>query len=46
MTFINAMNEELIKPFTPLELFKAIKKMARKKAPGHDGIPIEFFKKC
>lgn len=40
------MNEELIKPFTILEFFKAIEGMANGKAPGHDGIPIEIFKAC
>lgn len=40
------MNEELTKPFAILELFKAIESMANGKAPKHDGIPIEFFKKC
>lgn len=40
------MNEELIKPFSALEFLKAIEGMANGKAPGHDGILIEFLKVC
>lgn len=46
ISFTNAMNEELIKPFNTLEFFKAIEGMANGKAQGHDGILIEFLKVC
>lgn len=45
-SFTKDMNEELVKPFSVMEFYKAIEGMVDGKAPGHDGIPIEFFKKC
>lgn len=44
-SFTEDMNEELIKPFSAMEFFTAIEGMADGKTPGHDGIPIESFKK-
>lgn len=45
-TFTSAMNEELVKPFTLLELFKVIENVVGGKTPEYDGIPIVLFKKC
>lgn len=45
-SFNEDTNEELTKPFSALEFFKAIKVMVDGKALGHDGIPLGFFKKC
>lgn len=42
-TFKEDMNEELTKPLSSMEFFKAIEEMVKGKAPGHDGIPMEFF---
>lgn len=44
-SFTEDMNAELIKPFTVLEFFNAIKRMVDGKALEHDGILVEFFKK-
>ena len=44
VTFINAMNVTLIQDITANELISALTAMAKGKAPGHDGIPMEFFK--
>jgi hypothetical protein len=41
--FTNAMNETLGKEITKNELHRAVKSVARGKAPGHDGIPLGFF---
>lgn len=38
-------NAELQKPITIKEIDKAIKNMNRNKAPGIDGLPIEFYSK-
>lgn len=46
VSFTDAMNEKLAKPFTILEFLKEVEGMANGKAPGHDGIPIYFFKEC
>ena len=43
VTFTDAMNETLEQEITVEELASAIRSMAKGKAPGHDGIPIEFF---
>lgn len=40
------MNEELVKPFTILDIFKFVEGMADGKATWHDGIPIEFLIEC
>lgn len=45
-SFTEDINEEVIKRFTTLELFKSIKGMVDGKAIGHDGILVNFFKKC
>lgn len=45
-TFLDEMNDELIKPLSCLENFQAIEGMVDGRALGHDGIPIDFFKKC
>jgi hypothetical protein len=37
------MNEDLRKEITKKKLFQAVKAMAKGKAPGNDGIPMEFF---
>lgn len=39
------MNVALAKDITQKELSAAVSSMAKGKAPGHDGIPIEFFQK-
>ena len=39
----NAMNEDLGKEITERELQLAVNLMIKEKAPGHDGIPVEFF---
>ena len=44
-TFTNAMNVGLSKEITERELRGAVNSMAKGKAPGHDGIPVEFFQK-
>lgn len=46
VAFTEDMNEELTKPFSSMEFFKAIEGMTDGKAPGHEGIPAEFFFKC
>jgi hypothetical protein len=45
-TFTNFMNDALNKKITERELRGAVNSMAKEKAPGHDGIPIEFSKRC
>lgn len=42
VTYICAMNELLFKN-THKEHFTLVDSMAKRKARGHDGIPIEFF---
>ena len=37
--------EELVKPFTTVEVEKAVFGMKHNKAPGPDGLPIEFYQK-
>ena len=44
-TFTIDMNMLLVKAITEKELLTAIMSMAKGKAPGYDGIPIEFFQK-
>lgn len=44
-TFTCDMNETLSKDITEKELSAAVLSMAKRKAPGCDGIPIEFFQK-
>ena len=44
VTFTDAMNVTLIQDITKKELASALTAMAKGKAPGHDGIPMEFFK--
>ena len=39
-------NEVLSAPFTEKEVFDAITQMKQNKAPGPDGFPAEFYKKC
>ena len=43
--FTEAMNEALDQEIMEEELRSATKAMAKRKAPGYDGIPIEFFQK-
>ena len=43
--FTGAMNDSLTKEITERELGAVVRDMAMGKAPGHDGIPIEFFQK-
>jgi exonuclease III len=45
-TFTDDMNASLSKEITVKEISAAILSMAKGKAPGHDGIPIEFFQHC
>jgi hypothetical protein len=45
ITFTPSMNEVFFKEITEEELGVAAKAMAKGKAPGHDGIPLEFFQK-
>ena len=42
-TFTTAMNESLAKEVSEKELRGAVNSMAKGKAPGHDGIPVEFY---
>ena len=44
-TFMNDMNESLAKDITKKELSNAVMSMAKGKAPGHEGIPVELFQK-
>ena len=44
-TFTDDINKSLAKDITEEELSRAVKSMAKGKAPGHDGVPIEFFQK-
>jgi exonuclease III len=37
------MNEDLTREFTTKEVLEAIRALPKGKAPGHDGIPMEFF---
>ena len=39
-------NEILTAPFTEKEVYEAIAQMNNNKAPGPDGFPAEFYKKC
>ena len=39
-------NDILAAPFTEKEVFEAISQMKNNKAPGPDGFPAEFYKKC
>ena len=39
-------NAILVAPFTEKEVFEAISQMENNKAPGPDGFPVEFYKKC
>lgn len=39
-------NEILSAPFTEKEVFEAVTQMKQNKAPGPDGFPAEFYKKC
>ena len=41
-----AENELLTAPFSEKEVFEAIAQMENNKAPGSDGFPPEFYKKC
>ncbi len=43
--FTNKMNKELEQPIIEKELKEAIEEMATRKAPGLDGIALEFFMK-
>lgn len=43
-TFTDTMNENLSREITEEELGKVVTSMAKGKAPGHDGIPMELFK--
>jgi len=40
---ITDVNEALTQNLTLEEIHKAIQVLPKGKAPGHDGIPIEFF---
>ncbi len=40
------VNEALTQNLTLEEIHKAIEALPKGKAPGHDGIPIEFFQAC
>ena len=44
-TFTNNMNDSLAKDITEKELSSAVMSMAKGKASGHDGIPVELFQK-
>ena len=39
-------NDILTAPFLEKEVFEAISQMKNNKAPGPDGFPVEFYKKC
>ena len=39
-------NEILSAPFTEKEVFEVIAQMKPNKAPGPDGFPAEFYRKC
>ena len=39
-------NDILAAPFSEKEVFEAISQMKNNKAPGPDGFPAEFYKKC
>ena len=41
-----ADNDMLVAPFTEKEVFDAISQMENNKAPGPDGFPAEFYKRC
>ena len=41
-----ADNDILVAPFSEKEVFDAIAQMKNNKAPGPDGFPVEFYKKC
>lgn len=43
ITFNEAMNDIFTQDITHTELGVAVKSMAKEKAPGYDGIPVEFF---
>ena len=42
-TFMYDINQSLSKDITEWELSAAVLSMAKRKALGHDGVPIEFF---
>ena len=42
----NDENEILTAPFSEKEVYEAIAQMKNNKAPGPDGFPAEFYKKC
>ena len=44
-TFTGTMNKALAKDITKRKLSIAVSSIAKGKAPGHDGIPIEFFQR-
>ena len=44
-SFSEEMNASLTKEITERELGGVVRDMAKGKAPGHDGIPIEFFQR-
>ena len=39
-------NDVLTAPFSKKDVFEAISQMKNNKAPGPDGFPAEFYKKC
>ena len=39
-------NDILVAPFSEKEVFEAISQMKNNKAPGPNGFPAEFYKKC
>ena len=41
-----ADNDIRVAPFTEKEVFDAIAQLKNNKAPGPDGFPVEFYKKC
>ena len=41
-----ADNDILVAPFSEKEVFDAIAQLKNNKAPGPDGFPVEFYKKC
>ena len=41
-----AENDILVAPFSEKEVFDAIAQLKNNKAPGPDGFPVEFYKKC
>ena len=45
VTFNDTMNVTITKAITERELAAVVRDMAKGKAPGHDGLPIEFFQR-